>query len=139
MVDRDVIWAKLSSLTFHLERVQKKRDVPLESFLRDIDRQESVLFNLQAAIQDCIDLAAHVVSDERLGVPAGTSELFYLLEQRSVIEPELAEKMVRAVGFGNLIVHEYGRLDLGTVCRVAQEDLADLESFARAIARRFPA
>ena len=44
------------------------------------------------------------------------------------------------VGFRNLIVHKYGRLDLETVYRVAQEeDLADLESFARAITRRFPA
>jgi uncharacterized protein YutE (UPF0331/DUF86 family) len=38
-------------------------------FTQDLDRQESILFNLQMAIQHCSDIAAHIISEEGLGVP----------------------------------------------------------------------
>jgi len=37
-----------------------------KTFLKDIDRQEIIIFNLQMAIQNCIDIEAHIVSDEGL-------------------------------------------------------------------------
>ena len=77
MVDRNIILAKAGSLKRHLSRVEEKRDIDLRTFLKDIDRQESIIFNLQMAIQNCIDIAAHIVSDEGFGVPGSTSEIFY--------------------------------------------------------------
>lgn len=137
MVDRDIIWAKISTMERHLDRVNTKRQVSLEEFLGDLDRQESILFNLQMAIQNCIDMAAHIVSEEGLGIAGSTNELFYLLEERGFIGTDLAERMVRAVGFRNLVVHEYGKVDLEVIFRVSQENVKDLEEFARVIAVRF--
>lgn len=129
MVDSDIILAKSSSVKRHLNRVIEKRHTDLQTFLQDIDRQESILFNLQMAIQNCIDIAAHIVSEEGLGVPGSTNEMFYLLEENGYLNNELAEKMVKAVGFRNLIVHEYGKIDLEQVFEVAQEDIKDLNEY----------
>jgi hypothetical protein len=49
----------------------------------------------------------------------------------------LTEKMIQAVGFRNLIVHEYGKVDLGIVYRAAWEVLEDLRDFMRAVLGRF--
>ena len=49
MVDNDLIIAKTSSVKRHLNRVKEKRNTDLQTFLKDIDRQESILFNLQMA------------------------------------------------------------------------------------------
>lgn len=129
MVDSDLILAKSSSVKRHLNRVIEKRHTDLQTFLQDIDRQESILFNLQMAIQNCIDIAAHIVSEEGLGVPGSTNEMFYLLEENGYLNNELSEKMVKAVGFRNLIVHEYGKIDLEQVFEVAQEDIKDLNEY----------
>ena len=129
MVDSDLILAKASSVKRHLNRVIEKRHTDLQTFLQDIDRQESILFNLQMAIQNCIDIAAHIVSDEGMGVPGSTNEMFYLLEENEYLNNELTEKMVKAVGFRNLIVHEYGNIDLEQVFEVAQEDIRDLNDY----------
>ena len=129
MVDSDLILAKSSSVKRHLNRVIEKRHTDLQTFLQDIDRQESILFNLQMAIQNCIDIAAHIVSEEGLGVPGSTNEMFYLLEENEYLNNELTEKMVKAVGFRNLIVHEYGKIDLEQVFEVAQEDITDLNEY----------
>jgi len=137
MVDKDILWSKISAMERHLDRVRAKRDVSLAEFLKELDRQESVLFNLQMAIQNCIDMAAHVISEEGLGVAGSTNELFYLLEDRGLIESGLAEKMVRAVGFRNLVVHEYGKVDIEVVFLVSHENVSDLEEFARVLGERF--
>ena len=137
MVDKDIIWSKISSMERYLGRIFVKREVSLQEFLGDLDRQESILFNLQMAIQNCIDMAAHIVSEEGLGVAGSTNELFYLLEYQGIIDIGLTEKMIRAVGFRNLVVHEYGKVDLEVVFRVAHENVADLKEFARALTGRF--
>jgi len=129
LVDSDLILAKSSSVKRYLNRVIEKRHTDLQTFLQDIDRQESILFNLQMAIQNCIDIAAHIVSEEGLGVPGSTNEMFYLLEENEYLNNKLTEKMVKAVGFRNLIVHEYGKIDLEQVFEVAQEDIKDLNEY----------
>ena len=129
MVDSDLVLAKASSVKRHLNRIIEKRHTDLQTFLQHIDCQESILFNLQMAIQNCIDIAAHIVSEEGLGIPGSTNEMFYLLEENGYLNNELTEKMVKAVGFRNLIVHEYGKIDLEQVFEVAQEDIGDLNEY----------
>jgi uncharacterized protein YutE (UPF0331/DUF86 family) len=72
MVDKTLLIAKAGAVKKHLDRIRQKTDTDLNTFLKDIDRQEIMLFNLQMAIQNCIDMAAHIVSQENLGMPAVT-------------------------------------------------------------------
>ncbi len=129
MVDDNLIIAKASSVKRHLKRVEEKRNINLPSFLQDIDCQESILFNLQMAIQNCIDIAAHIISEEGWGVPGSTNEMFYLLEENGYITVDITEKMVKSVGFRNLIVHEYSKVELKQVFEVAQHDIEDLNDY----------
>ena len=133
MVDRDLILTKAGSVKKHLRRIIKKRDTDLHTFLNDIDRQESILFNIQMAVQNCVDIAAHIVSEEGFGVPGSTNEMFYLLEENGFLHSELTEKIVKAVGFRNLIVHEYAKIDLEQVFEISQEDINDFNEYLKAI------
>ena len=133
MVDKDIILAKAGSVKRHLSRIIEKRNIDLETFKKDVDRQESILFNLQMAVQSCIDLAAHIISEEGLGVPGSTSEMFYLLEENEYLDADITEKMVKAVSFRNLVVHAYGKIELDQVFEVAQKDIQDLNEYLKAI------
>jgi uncharacterized protein YutE (UPF0331/DUF86 family) len=136
LVDRDLLLTKVGAVRKHLDRAQRKCDTDLPSFLNDLDRQESVLFNIQLAIQSCIDIAAHIVSEEGLGVPGSTSEMFYLLQDNNYLGPQLTEKMVKAVGFRNLIVHAYTKLDLVQAYEIARKDIMDLNEFLKTIVQK---
>jgi uncharacterized protein YutE (UPF0331/DUF86 family) len=120
----------------HLNRIHEKRNTALERFLEDMDRQESVIFNIQLAVQSCIDIAAHIIGEEGLGVPGSTSEMFYLLEESGYLDRDLAEKMVKAVGFRNLIVHQYSKVEMKRVFEIAQKDIQDLHEYLVAILRK---
>ena len=133
MVDRDLILAKAGSVRRHCKRISEKSKVDLEVFKTDLDRQESILFNLQMAVQNCIDIAAHIVSEEGYGVPGSSNEMFYMLEENHLIDSPLTEKMVKAVGLRNLIVHEYAKIDLDQIFHVVQKEISDLEEYIKDI------
>jgi uncharacterized protein YutE (UPF0331/DUF86 family) len=135
-VDKDLILAKAGSVKSHLNRVIEKRNVDLDSFIKDIDRQESILFNIQTAVQNCIDIAAHIISEESFGVPGSTTEMLYILEKNGYLDNDLTQKMVKAVGFRNLIVHEYGKIELEQVYEIAQNDINDLNEYLKAIIKK---
>ncbi len=120
----------------HLRRIREKRVVSLEEFLADLDCQESILFNLQMAVQNCIDIAAHIISEEELGIAGSTNEMFYMLQENEYLSPQLTENMVAAVGFRNLVVHEYGNIDLRQVYQIAHQDIDDMEGFLKAIIKK---
>ena len=136
MVDTDLILAKAGSVKRHLNRVLEKRKTDLRTFLKNIDIQESVLFNIQMAIQNCIDIAAHIISDEGFGIPGSTNEMFYLLEENGYLNNEITEKMVKAVGLRNLVVHEYSKIDLERIFEATQKDITDLNEFLKSIFKK---
>ena len=135
MLDPDLIALKAAAVRRHLSRARHKAGDSLARFKKDLDRQDIVVLNLQQAIQNCIDIAAHIVAENDLGVPGSTSEMFYLLEESGCLPMEITETMIRAVGFRNLIAHEYSRLDLDRVYEVARRDGNDLNSYLAAIFR----
>ncbi len=138
MVDRGLISAKAASVKNRLKRVTDKCPLDKRLFLEDLDRQEIVLFNMQMAIQECIDIAAHVISESGWGVPGSTNEMFYLLEENNLLNRNLTEKMVKCVGFRNLLVHEYTRMELDLVHEIARKDIHDLEEYLKAIFTNLP-
>ena len=69
-------------------------------------------------------------------MPGSASEMFYLLEEKGMIESVLTEKMIKAVGLRNLIVHEYGSIDFKRLFTTVREDLNDLTVFLSTVFRK---
>lgn len=136
MVDADLLLLKAGNVRRHLKRAREKCDPDLTEFLSNLDHQDIVCFNLQMAIQNCIDIAAHVMSAQGSSVPGSVNEMFYFLEENGLLSTYLVERMVKAVGFRNLLVHEYGKLDLKEVFEIAQHHSKDLDRFILSLFER---
>jgi len=85
MVNQDVVMAKMANIQRSLNRLQEKQGVDLVTFSADRDIQDIALLNLQNAIQGCIDVASHIVSDNNWGVPGHLAGLFDILCEKEVI------------------------------------------------------
>lgn len=133
MADKDLILAKAGAVIRHLNRIREKRSADLRIFMADVDQQEIILFNIQMAIQNCIDMASHIISKDGMGVPGSYTEMFYLLEENGYITAEITENMVKAVGFRNLMVHEYSQIDLKRVFEIAAAGPEDINRFLRSL------
>lgn len=137
MVDRRIIAEKVDTAERSIKRVESRRGETFEQFNANIDLQDSVILHLMQAIQACIDIAAHIVTDEELGLAASTRDFFYILSDNKIITAEMREKMFKAVGFRNLAAHEYAKLDMNRVYEIATHGIKDLEDFIGVIVRRF--
>ena len=96
-------------------------------------RERFVEHTLQIVIQAALDVAAHIVSDERLGEPRANRELFDLLERHAWIGAPLAASLRNMVGFRNVLVHGYDHVNLAIVRDVLTNHLVDLERFVEIV------
>jgi uncharacterized protein YutE (UPF0331/DUF86 family) len=102
----------------------------------DIREERFVAHTLQMAAQAALDVASHIVSDERLGEPQTNREMFALLEQSGWLNAQLSARMQAMAGFRNLVVHGYAKVDPGILRDIAMNRLDDLVTFVSAIRQR---
>ena len=137
MVDKALIGRKLERAEGYLKQIRLKKDPGIAVFIKDSDLQSVILFNLIQAIQSCIDMGSHIISDSEWETPSTQAEIFEILASRKVITKALAKKMIQMVGFRNRIVHEYEKTDMKIVHTVWKKHSADIESFCRAVVEKF--
>ena len=81
------------------------------------------------------DLAQHLVRVRALSVPTSSRDLFALLAHAAIIDPALALSLQKMVGFRNVAVHEYQRLNLAIVAAIIDQELDQVLRFASAALR----
>jgi uncharacterized protein YutE (UPF0331/DUF86 family) len=82
--------------------------------------------------------SAHVVSALGIRTPTTTGETFELLAEAGIVPNDLALRLRMAVGFRNIAIHNYERIDWQIVHRLCQRGPTDFEDFARIVADRSP-
>lgn len=136
MVDKDVIFAKVSAIQKYLKRIQEVTKLNPDSLDDEITEDVFVL-NLQRAVQSCIDIAGHIVASMGLGVPNSVKENFIKLEESKIIQPELSKKLQAMVGFRNIAIHEYEKIDKAILKSILVKNLRDIEEFYTAVIKHF--
>jgi uncharacterized protein YutE (UPF0331/DUF86 family) len=134
VTDADLVAKKLAEIESYLQQLRSL--ARLDRLITDLKEERFVCHTLQLAVQAVLDVASHVVSDERLGEPANLRELFELLAQGGWLDPAQVPDLQRMVGFRNLLVHEYGRVNLAIVRDVVENRLGDLEGFVATVRSR---
>lgn len=123
--------ARIESCLADLRRLARP-----EAIDTDVRELRFVEHTLQIAIQAALDVASHIVSDERLGEPRTNRELFDLLERQAWVGPAQAATMRRMVGFRNILVHGYEIVDIRIVVEIVEHRLDDLLEFVAEIRTR---
>ena len=70
-----------------------------------------------------------------LGTPKSYADAFTRLGRAGMLAADLADRLVRAAGFRNVVAHAYEHLDMGRVHQAATAGPADLRAFLGAAAR----
>lgn len=129
-MDTDVVLAKLDSLQRCVRRVEEKTPPNVEILKNDYDIQDIISLNLERAVQISVDIAAHILSATDISAPATMSETFLALSEVDVITAELAERLRKAVGFRNISVHEYEKIDWEIVFSICTKHMNDFRAYA---------
>ena len=132
-MDKDVLMNKLESLRRCVQRVQVKAPVSSDLLKGDYDLQDIIVLNLERAVQTCVDIGLHIISDLEIPVPDTMADTFKSLNKAGSLDDLATERMTKAVGFRNTAVHAYQEMDWEIVYRIITEHLDDFRDFSRQI------
>ena len=124
----DILLNKAAIIRRCLARVREDYAGDPKSLLNQT-RQDAIVLNLQRACEAAIDLAMHLVAERNLGVPQTSRDAFSALENASILPKAVATRMRAMVGFRNIAIHDYQRLQLPILERIVVEHLGDFEAF----------
>ena len=128
----DVIFNKISVIERCLNRV-KEVYANDPANLQDFTKQDSIILNIQRACEASIDLAMHIVSEQRLGLPQTSRDVFDLLLSQSIINEETAKRMKAMVGFRNIAVHDYQTINIDILNKIIEIHLSDFTDYTKQI------
>ena len=126
----DVILNKSESIKRCLKRIEEDFD---EEFESNYTKQDAVILNIQRLIQQTIDLGAYVIKKYKLGIPKSSKEIFEILEKEKIIDTDLSKNLQKMVGFRNLAVHEYTKLNLEIIEYIIKNRIFDALEFQKRI------
>lgn len=92
---------------------------------------------LYLVAQSCIDISDAFVSLRNFRKPTTLREGFEILEEENIISIELREKMIKMVGFRNVVAHDYEKIDYDKVYDILHNRLGDIEEFLAKIDKSF--
>lgn len=131
MVVDNVILNKAATMERCIDRIREEYEGFEDELASNLTRQDSIILNLERLCQAAINLAVHLVRVGNLGIPQDSRELFQMLEQKGLIAESLSHHLQSMVGFRNLAVHDYQKLNLDIVRSIIENRLADFQAFSK--------
>lgn len=128
----DVVLNKVAIIERCLKRIGEEYEGRESELVSNITRQDAIILNLLRACEAAIDLAMHMVRIRRLGLPQESREAFRMLQDSGEVDAETAVRMQAMVGFRNIAVPNYQKLDLDIVRSILSSRLDDFRRFTAA-------
>ena len=135
MVDKTLILRKLAELEEYHRQIMEFAEITLEQYSQDWRIQRIVERTLQMMIETCVDVAGHIISDQRYRVPTSYGDAFRVLHENNIVGRTLFERLERMARFRNLIVHHYQHIDPEIIHGILGKDLDDFMEFRDSIVR----
>jgi uncharacterized protein YutE (UPF0331/DUF86 family) len=136
--DRAVLAERAMAVERHLRRVAERLPASPADLQPATDASDAVVLHLWQGTQIVIDLATSACLALKLGTPGSYAEAFRILERHGAIDTPLADRLVKAAGFRNVVAHAYESLDMVRVHEAATRGPDDLRAFLAALRDRTP-
>ncbi|MBT2613880.1 MULTISPECIES: type VII toxin-antitoxin system HepT family RNase toxin [unclassified Bacillus (in: firmicutes)] len=128
----DVILNKISVIERCMNRVKVVYENNPEN-LKDYTKQDSIILNIQRACEASIDLAMHIVAEQKLGLPQTSRDAFDMLHGALIIDENTVKRLKAMVGFRNIAVHDYQTVNLDILQQIVANHLEDFTDYTKQI------
>jgi len=131
----DVLINKIAIIQNCLKRIAEEYCGHEKELEFNYTKQDSILLNLQRACEASIDLGMRIIRIKKLEVPQQSREVFTILEKHQLTSKETSQHMQAMVGFRNIAVHDYQRLNMAIVHSILDKHLTDFQEFIETMRR----
>lgn len=75
----------------------------------------------------------HLIATKKLGIPQTSRDAFDILCNNKIIDESLAQKMKAMVGFRNIAVHDYQKVNLAILESILKNHVTDFQQYTKLI------
>ncbi len=135
MTNIALVARKLAIVDEHLRRLRERRPAELSTLKADSLLQDAIALSILVLVQEAMDIALHIASDEGWELASSYREAFVVLERHGLLDAAQTTSLAGAAQLRNRIAHGYASLDLDRQWQELPAGIAAFESFAARIAR----
>lgn len=125
---------KLSLLVAELDLLEASRPQSFAALMTEPMLQRGLVKTLENAIEYCLDLGRMLIRERGWEVPERYRDIITTLTQHGVLPTDKQDVFYSIVGFRNLAVHAYEKMDPEALYGVLTRHVADLRLLGRSIA-----
>jgi len=129
MIDKLLITKKLSELKNNLKVLYELKETPFGELSDSVKNQWTIFYGLQVSIQIIIDIGNHILASIGETQIEDYVDIIEKLGKRGVIPENFANKIRNMPGLRNILVHEYGVINIKKIYDILQNNLSDFEDF----------
>lgn len=133
MLDGEAILARLDKLDEYVRILRELQKAAKSDFVADYHLHGLAERYLQLCIECMVDIGSLCITGLGLRKPQDGQEVIDILREHKIIHDDLAARFEGIVGFRNILVHEYTRIDRNIVYQSLHSHVSDLSQFAEQI------
>lgn len=123
------IHQKIGRIREHLRFIRAIKEECLDRFSIDPIYRGALLHYLYLLADTCISLGEMVIKYKKLRPPQSYQDVFDILGENKILEPDFAYSFAKIAGFRNFLAHDYEKIDMAFVCKEILSKLDDVDFF----------
>jgi uncharacterized protein YutE (UPF0331/DUF86 family) len=132
-LDKDRLFEKINELENYLRELEEYLPEEEEEYLNNGLIKRACERAFQLASENLIDICNLIISEKGFGIPADSKDCIRKLAENGVIPVSLSTRLEELIGFRNLLVHQYGRVDDSRAYSYLNVELKDFYGFIETI------
>lgn len=127
------IYSRIENLKSYVKILEGLQNITLEELEKEPIKKGALERYLQLSIESCVDIAEMIISDQRLTTPQTATESIEILGNEGILESAFSKEFAKAVGFRNILIHDYVKIDYQIVLENLKNNLSDFHRFIKEI------
>jgi len=128
-LNRERVISNLNEMDEAAGQLMKIKDIPKEDFISSMEYRYIAYAGFIILTEAIIDICYHISAKRLRKVPSAYAECFELLKENGILDPLVADKLGDMVGFRNLLIHRYKKIDFSKVYDYISEDMWVVDKF----------
>ena len=133
MVDKILVLRKLADFEEYGAQIGEYAQITSREYKADWKVQRIIERTLQMMIETCLDIAGHIIADERFRAPDSYADMFRILHENGILKEVQLPALENMAKFRNVVVHQYEKIDPEIVVTILNKNLSDFQKYRDSI------
>jgi uncharacterized protein YutE (UPF0331/DUF86 family) len=132
-MDKERVKNKLDEIERYVRELEEGFSTTEEDYLENLMQRRGCERTFQLACESLIDVCNLIIAGRGFEVPKDSKDSVAILEKHKIISEDISARIQNMIGFRNLLVHRYAKVDDPKVYHYLKGELDDFYKFIQAI------